>query len=366
MSGTWAKVVKVAVYAAITLGTSVLIYGQIAKLGGGPRYELTATFDDVTGLFENDDVKVAGVPVGKVTGIKSVNGRAQVTFSVKKSIKVPVDSTAVMRWRNPLGQRYVYVLPGSSAELLSDGDRVEKTSAVVDLGDFINKLGPLTRTVAPDKLNELFVSLDQAFSGNEGNFDALVSDLDALLSSLAPRDKTIAQLITDYGTISDTIARRDQQIKTVIDNLVAVSQAFAGNSDVLDRALVQLSGLSDGLGAALGGKAGEIGRIVDNLEVLGNLTGKHIGEIEATLAGFPDATKALFSVLNSGEFGRINLPCVQDRPPPCTHPMTLDGSPSSAPAATVPRERSALAVIPGGPGRLDSVRVFRRFLLGVE
>lgn len=360
MTGLWKTVVKVAIYAGITLGTSVFIYSQVAKLGGGPRYELIATFDDVTGLFKDDDVKVAGVPVGKVTGIKSVDGRAQVTFAVKKSVKVPVDSTAVMRWRNPLGQRFVYVLPGASTELLSDGDRVEKTSSVVDLGDFINKLGPLTRTVAPEKLNELFLSLNQAFTGNEGNYDALVSDLDALFSALAPRQATIAQLMTDYGTISETIARRDQQIKTVIDDLVAVSKAFAGNSDVLDRALVQLSGLTDGLGAALGGKADEIGRIIDNLAVLGNLTADHIREIEATLAGFPDAAKALFSILSAGEFARINLPCVQDAPPPCKHPMVLSGSGSAL------AERPALSVIPAGPGRLDSAPAFSRFMVGVQ
>ena len=39
-------------------------------------YKLTATFDDVTGLLINDNVKVAGVKVGKVVGIKVVEGHA--------------------------------------------------------------------------------------------------------------------------------------------------------------------------------------------------------------------------------------------------------------------------------------------------
>src|SRR5689334_6706203 len=72
--------------------------GNVQSLRVGPlqllddSYKLSATFDDVTGLLINDNVKVAGVKVGKVTGIKVVDGRARVTFRVKHQLKLPSDT----------------------------------------------------------------------------------------------------------------------------------------------------------------------------------------------------------------------------------------------------------------------------------
>src|SRR5436190_14061637 len=72
-------------------------------------YQLTATFDDATGLLKDDNVKVAGVVVGKVKSVQIDQGKARVGFTVKDSVKVPTDSAAAIRWRNLIGQRYVYV-----------------------------------------------------------------------------------------------------------------------------------------------------------------------------------------------------------------------------------------------------------------
>src|SRR5436305_12473296 len=75
-------------------------------------YKLTATFDDATGLLSADNVKVAGVVVGKVDSVKIDQGRAQVAFSVNDSVKVPSDSQVAIRWRNLIGERYLYIYPG--------------------------------------------------------------------------------------------------------------------------------------------------------------------------------------------------------------------------------------------------------------
>ena len=60
-------------------------------------YKLTASFDDATGLLKDDNVKVAGVVVGKVGSVKISQGRANVEFSVKDSVKVPTDSSVAIR-----------------------------------------------------------------------------------------------------------------------------------------------------------------------------------------------------------------------------------------------------------------------------
>ena len=52
-------------------------------------------------------------------------------------------TSAGIRWRNLIGQRYVYLYPGDSPEALQDGDVIEDTASVVDLGELFNRLGPI-------------------------------------------------------------------------------------------------------------------------------------------------------------------------------------------------------------------------------
>ena len=57
------------------------------------RTSSAATFDDVTGLLPNDNVKIAGVVVGKVTGIRLEHGRARRRRSGRqRRLEVPSDS----------------------------------------------------------------------------------------------------------------------------------------------------------------------------------------------------------------------------------------------------------------------------------
>ena len=59
-------------------------------------YKLSGTFDDATGLLADDNVKVAGVVVGKVTKVSIDQGKARVTFTVRSGTKLPTDSTAAI------------------------------------------------------------------------------------------------------------------------------------------------------------------------------------------------------------------------------------------------------------------------------
>ena len=95
---------------------------------GRQTYTVSATFDDVTGLLIDDNVKVAGVVVGKVTSVSTHAGRATVKMEIDDDhADIPKDSTAAIRWRNLIGQRYVYLYPGTSAQALEDGDSLKKT-----------------------------------------------------------------------------------------------------------------------------------------------------------------------------------------------------------------------------------------------
>ncbi|GGS50706.1 ABC transporter substrate-binding protein [Planobispora rosea] len=312
---------KFGLFFAVTVTLIVLIGAQIARVGVGDTYTLVATFDDVAGLHEGDQVKIAGAPVGQVDTIEVVNGRAEVTLSVQTSVRVPSDSSASVRWRNTIGQRVIYLEPGTAGDMLADGARVRRTSSVVDIGELVSDLGPLTRSLDPEQINQLLTAAGEALDGNQENIPELVENLDVLTTSVAERKEIIQGLLEDYATVTDVVARRDRQISRLVDNLVALTGAFARNRKLVDEALVELSTTVRVNNRVLGENSEEFGRLVDHMTRLTGGVRRNISDIEKVLNTLGPPLQRSYQVTGRGHFVTTAVPCVALGPLPCPYPM---------------------------------------------
>ncbi|MCK2218082.1 MCE family protein [Actinomadura sp. ATCC 31491] len=308
-------------FIGLTVALIVLIGVQIAKVGGGGGYRIVATFDDVSGLTEGDQVKIAGAPVGRVDGIRVVDGRAEVTMEVQDAVRVPADSEAAIRWRNAIGQRVVYLLPGTAPGRLPPGGRIARTSSVVDIGQLVSDLGPLTRSLDADQINQLLTAAATALKGNERNLPRLLDNVDAITTTVAERRQTIERLLEDYATVSGVLARRDKQIEQLVDNLVTLTEAFADNRRLVDDALVQLSATVHTSDEVLGRNAGELGAFVENLKGLTGGVRRHVGEIDRTVSTLQPLFARAYSTVDRGHYFITAVPCLALGPSPCPYGM---------------------------------------------
>jgi phospholipid/cholesterol/gamma-HCH transport system substrate-binding protein len=322
-------IVKLTAFVIVCVGFTAwlaLTIGNIHPLD--KRYTLTATFDDVTGLLVNDNVKVAGVVVGKVKKIGIDHGRAKVTFAVNRGVHVPRDSVAAVRWRNLLGQRYVYIYPGSSTSYLHGNDAVAKTKSVIDLGEVFNRLGPIVAALDPQKVNEFLDAMTTALDGNEQKLGQILDDFGTLAKGLGTRDEAIGSLVEDLDTLTGTLARRDEQIRTVLDNLVALASTFSDNTAVVDSAITDLGSVSDSIATLLENHRADIDASFGNLvTILHTVKGK-LGPLDGALAKLDDATQAIFRSGSYGEWLNQTILCATNGPPPagspCATPVVKD------------------------------------------
>lgn len=319
------KVLRFAAFVAVTGLLTAWIAQNISGGRPGDRYQLVATFDDVAGMYDGDDVKLAGITVGQVTDIEVIDGRARVTFAVDKSVRLPDDSVVAVRWRNLIGQRYLGLTPGESDRMLSDGDTMANARKVVDLGQLVNQLVPLARSVSPDQINEILTTLLQAFEGNDEVFDSMLGDLEGVLATLAERDDTISGLLADYETITAAVASRDAQIGQMVDNLVAISETFAENDALLDRALTELATLSTGLDQVLTRSADELGASLGHLAELTGIAADNVDTLESALQGLPEVFDETLPAVNRGEWLRVSVLCITVVTGPCPLPTTVSG-----------------------------------------
>jgi phospholipid/cholesterol/gamma-HCH transport system substrate-binding protein len=105
-------------------------------------YQLTARFNNVSGINAGTDVRLSGIKVGSVvdTRLDPADYTALVSLSIKESVSLPTD-TAVRVWSDGLlSPNYLDLLPGGDEKMLKEGDRIVHTQDPVNLLDLITKV----------------------------------------------------------------------------------------------------------------------------------------------------------------------------------------------------------------------------------
>ena len=130
----------------VLLGLAAVAYLTV-KLGGGSllggdTYVLEARFTTVSGLNTGSSVVVAGVPVGRVEGIRvePEEYTAIVTFRVMSGLQLPVDSMASIKTTGLIGDKFLSLSPGAEEAYLKSGERITMTESAVDLESLIGKM----------------------------------------------------------------------------------------------------------------------------------------------------------------------------------------------------------------------------------
>jgi len=123
--------------AVVAVAGIFLFFSLQQRSEAAPRnsYMLSAKFNKVDGISAGSDVRMAGVKVGTVTDIKldPKSYKAVVSFTMRKGIQVPDDSTAQVVSDGLLGGAYIGIMVGGSFDYVAEGGQIEFTRGSVDL-----------------------------------------------------------------------------------------------------------------------------------------------------------------------------------------------------------------------------------------
>ena len=144
------KEARVGIFVVVGLILLTYFTFRISKSGGvGSRgYRLSADFETVAGLDPKSDVKMAGVPVGKVEEIRLVDGRPRLVLRIDEGVKVPEDSVVSVQSQGLLGEKYVEVSPGKAGDRpLADGGRIANVAPSPSMDEIVKKVSGISDDV---------------------------------------------------------------------------------------------------------------------------------------------------------------------------------------------------------------------------
>jgi phospholipid/cholesterol/gamma-HCH transport system substrate-binding protein len=144
------------IVAAAVFFVFAMVNGQEGTTGTG-TYDVTARFNNVTGVNRGSDVRLAGVKVGVVKSIEADFERAEAVLrlSVDSALELPDDTDARILTEGLLGGSFIALEPGGGYDYIpTDGTgEILFTRGSVDLltlvGSFASSLGSDAEQEAP-------------------------------------------------------------------------------------------------------------------------------------------------------------------------------------------------------------------------
>ncbi len=114
--------------------------GDIDLFGRESR-TVVARFVSISGLKPGAAVEIAGVQVGKVTGVRldSEYFEAEVQMEIENGVELQEDSIAAIRTAGIIGDRYIKITPGGSDVLIEPGGEIIETESAINLEELVSK-----------------------------------------------------------------------------------------------------------------------------------------------------------------------------------------------------------------------------------
>lgn len=301
----WSLIGVVAFSAGAVLLTMLVAGTLVGSSGATQSYQ--AIFRDASGLIAGDDVRIAGVRVGKVEDVTLDGLNARVTFSVARDQRVYTDTTANIEFLNLLGTRYVDLTTSSQREALPPGSTLDlqHTREGLDLTAIFNAFRPLFDAIRPADVNELATNIVQVLQGQGPSLQHLSEQTALLTQNLVDRDQIIGSVMTNLTAVLETLNGHRKEFRSTVHELNDLTNVIADNRteigdtiDGLQNVVTSFASLIDEGGDSVNRDVASLAAWADSFQTVTPLIASGLLDTQELLTGYV-ATLGMGSFLNT-------------------------------------------------------------------
>ena len=306
--GHLGTLLKFGIFTGISL---VLLVALAIRVGNISLFTHRTTYQaqlaDVTGLQPNNDVKIAGVSVGKVTGVNVQHDHALVTFSIDNSVHLRSSTKSGLQENNVLGQQFLYLYPGSTGADIRAGGVIPLSQSISNpgVGAFLNALGPFLLAVNPAQANTFVQSVLAALQGNQDKVDQLINDSATVAQTVGSLDTQVGQVISALDQVFTALAQRSTDVGALLDNLQTVSQTFASHNDLLDTVVTNLSKFTGEIAGVAQSNQGNLAQTISDLQSVTSVVQDHEKNLAAGLSTLGSGFNPYSLISNYGQWFQV-------------------------------------------------------------
>jgi phospholipid/cholesterol/gamma-HCH transport system substrate-binding protein len=274
---------------------------DLPVVGGGASY--SAALSEAGGIKPDDDVRIAGVKVGKVTAVDLEDGHVRVDFRITEDVAFGPATSASIRMKTLLGEKYVALEPKGRGEL-QEGAQIP-LSRTVSSYDVVNAFTDLTTTTEAVNTGQLSASLDvlaTEFKDSPAHVRATLDGLSRLSRTVASRDAELASLLDRAHSVSGVVASRNAQVDQLITDADLLMVELAKRREDIRTLFANTRALADQLTALSQENRAQLRPALDELHRTLALLQKHDADLQKTIQLMAPFTRVYANTLGSGRW----------------------------------------------------------------
>jgi phospholipid/cholesterol/gamma-HCH transport system substrate-binding protein len=279
-------------------------YDKIPLLKGTNDY--SAYFAEAGGIKTDSDVRVSGLSVGRVSGIRLEGTQVRVDFTVDDGVALGDRTEAAIKTETVLGAKMLELTPRGGGELTGTIP-LERTKSPYDLPD---ALGDLTTTVSgldTTQLSSALTTLAQTFQDTPPELKLALDGVARFSDTLNNRDAQLRNLLANANKVTGVLAKRSDQIAQLVRNANALLYELLTQRASVDALMNNLTAASQQLSGLVQDNRTTLRPALDKLNgVLGILDNRK-QELQKTLGLLRRYAMSFGEVLGSGPFFKASL-----------------------------------------------------------
>ncbi|WP_141015365.1 MCE family protein [Nocardioides sambongensis] len=290
---------------AVSIATLLLVIlaamraQDLPLIGGGDTYY--AEFSEAGGLKPNDEVRIAGVRVGKVETVELDDGKVRVGFRIKTDSAFGTDSRAEIKVKTILGSMYLALVPGGDGQLAEGATiPVERTTSPYDVVDAFTGLAETSEDIDTDQLAASLTTLADLTRNTPEEFRAALQGVSALSETVASRSDEINSLLKNLNRVSTVLDARDEDIVTLMDDADVLFTALLQRRQAVHNLLVGTRRLSTELTALVRQSRKDLKPALDHLESVVDVITKNEDNLDNSLRLMAPFYRVFASTLGNG------------------------------------------------------------------
>ncbi|MDQ7904413.1 MCE family protein [Phytohabitans sp. ZYX-F-186] len=273
---------------------------------GDPAYR--AAFRDASGLAPGNEVRVAGVRVGKVTEVGLARGPGgpyvRVHFRLNdESVHLGERTGATIRIKTVLGQKYLALAPSGQGTLPEDGEiPLDRTASPFDVIQAVSGLGETVDEIDSEQLGAAFTTLARTFADTPSSVEASLDGLSRLSRTVASRDAELRELLGRARTVTAVLAERDEEFRKLVADGDALLREVSRRRDAIHELLVGTNQLAQELSGLVADNREQLKPALDQLRGVVGILQRNRDNLTETIEGMAPFVNAFANVVGNGRW----------------------------------------------------------------
>jgi phospholipid/cholesterol/gamma-HCH transport system substrate-binding protein len=268
------------------LSVAMQVSDQIA------RTVVVGYFDNSNGVFPGDDVRIRGVPVGKVVKIEPEPLRSRISFWFDRKYKVPADAKAVILSPQLVTGRAIQLTPPyTGGPTMGNGAVIPQGRTAVpvewdDLRDQLQRVTELLKPTQPGGVSTLGSLINTAADNLRGQGPTIrdsIIKLSQTVSALGDHSRDIFTTFKNLSTLVTALHDSADLLEQLNRNLAAVSSVLADNPNKVAQTVESLNGVLTDLQSFVADNREAIGTTSDKLASITTAVVQSLDDLKQTL-----------------------------------------------------------------------------------